>query len=86
LIQTVPPSVIEHNSKELGVDLGSASFFLLSHEHLDHLGGAGALPEGKLAYVPEGTRSSLLRKFKVVEVNTTEEIPLSGDYFMVLNI
>jgi 7,8-dihydropterin-6-yl-methyl-4-(beta-D-ribofuranosyl)aminobenzene 5'-phosphate synthase len=68
------PSVIEHNSKELGVNLESVSFFFLSHEHLDHLGGAEALPEGKLAYVPEGTRSSLLRKFKVVEVNTTEEI------------
>ncbi|MGC9211589.1 MAG: MBL fold metallo-hydrolase [Nitrososphaeria archaeon] len=68
------PRVIEHNSKQLGIDLSSISFFFLSHEHLDHLGGAEAIPEGKTAYVPAGTESSYLEKLRVIEVKEMKEI------------
>ena len=68
------PMVIEHNSKQLGIDLSSISFFFLSHEHLDHLGGAEAIPEGKTAYVPAGTESSYLKKLRVIEVDESKEI------------
>ena len=68
------PKVIEKNSKQLGLDLGSISFFFLSHEHLDHLGGAEALPEGIRAYVPAGAASSYLKRFNVVHVDKPEEL------------
>lgn len=68
------PKLIEHNSKQLGLDLSSISFFFLSHEHLDHLGGAEALPEGKVAYVPAGAESSYLKRFSVVYVDKMKEI------------
>ncbi len=68
------PRVIQHNSRQLGVDLGSVKFFFLSHEHLDHLGGAEALPEGKTAYVPEGAESPYLKRFSVIRVDKMKEI------------
>ena len=83
LFDTGPdPGVLERNMKRLGIDPGEIDFVVVSHEHLDHVGGLSYLAKvrpGIKVYVPRdmhgGAKNGLEKMgFKVIEVGNTSII------------
>lgn len=62
----IDPSVLEHNTKELGISLDTVDYVIVSHEHVPHYGGYRHLStEAPFTEVliPYGTGESLGRLF-----------------------
>lgn len=60
------PSVLEHNSRRLGLDLSLLDYVIVSHEHRSHYGGYRYVAEEApyiSAFIPYGTMESLGRLF-----------------------
>jgi 7,8-dihydropterin-6-yl-methyl-4-(beta-D-ribofuranosyl)aminobenzene 5'-phosphate synthase len=60
------PSPLQHNMRELGVDLGDVDAIVVSHKHLDHVGGLRWLRKG--SFSPGNVQPALKGKRLVVPV------------------
>ncbi|MGC8610670.1 MAG: MBL fold metallo-hydrolase [Thermoplasmata archaeon] len=64
-------SILKYNSEKLDVDLNSLDFIFISHNHWDHVGGAGAINNKNIrVYTPEISKDIENLGFKQIKLDT----------------